>query len=308
VANIGRGLVEMFHDFDRRARPGREPRNRAISKFQTLLDTVTFSSETVTTTVQTPPYQYARESYRNAVMADTPRAYWRLNEFYPAVTAYDEQAAYYGTYATGVFPGRVGPGNSEPGTAVAFPGTSSARVDGPTTALSIDVRSAFTVELWVRPNAIVTGQTPFAKFITAPSRNGVYIVAIGGTNFWNFNRYYAGTATVANSSAGSATTGWQHLVETYDGTTAATALRAYVNGQLLASGLSTGNVVATTGRVDIGAADDAAIGTIPFAGLIDEVATYTVALSSTRILAHYNAMTTPTATGTSLVVAAGQFR
>lgn len=45
MASFQRGLIEMFHDFDRRARPGREPKNRAISKFQTISDVVVFSSD-----------------------------------------------------------------------------------------------------------------------------------------------------------------------------------------------------------------------------------------------------------------------
>jgi hypothetical protein len=83
-------------------------------------------------------------------------------------------------------------------------------------------------------------------------------------------------------------------------------MKIYGNGVKGAPAASTVSMAAVSTQIVIGAITG--LGGGAFVGFIDEVATYSAALSSDRVLAHYNAMTTPTATGTSLVVGAGQFR
>lgn len=56
MADIQRDLVKLLEDLDRRARPGRPSRYRAIQKFSNLSDTVYFSSDTVTGTNNEAPY------------------------------------------------------------------------------------------------------------------------------------------------------------------------------------------------------------------------------------------------------------
>lgn len=75
MAEIQRGLVQMLQDLDRRARPGREPRNRPLNKFQTIQDTVTLSSDSVTTEVFDTPLQWQTAS------SSSQRLIWSLGQW-----------------------------------------------------------------------------------------------------------------------------------------------------------------------------------------------------------------------------------
>ena len=70
--------------------------------------------------------------------------------------------------------------------------------------------------------------------------------------------------------------GWSHLTETYDGA----ALRLYVNGTQVASTAHTGTIASSTNPLQIGG--DSIYGQF-FAGLIDEVRVYNVALTPAQI-------------------------
>ena len=72
--------------------------------------------------------------------------------------------------------------------------------------------------------------------------------------------------------------GWSHLTETYDGA----ALRLYVNGTQVASTAHTGTIASSTNPLQIGG--DSIYGQF-FAGLIDEVRVYNVALTPAQIQA-----------------------
>jgi hypothetical protein len=53
MADIQRGLVPLLIDLDRRARPGRPPRNRPLQFYENVDDTIAFSSDSVTVTITT---------------------------------------------------------------------------------------------------------------------------------------------------------------------------------------------------------------------------------------------------------------
>jgi hypothetical protein len=74
---------------------------------------------------------------------------------------------------------------------------------------------------------------------------------------------------------------WSFLTTTYDGST----LRMYVNGNLVSSRAVAGNIVETNGVLRIGG--DSIWGEY-FAGLIDNVRIYNVALSQTAIQTDMN--------------------
>lgn len=292
----------MFHDFDRRARPGREPKNRALAKFQTLSDTVQLSSDTITTTVATPPYQYARQSYRSVVIADSPLAYYRLGEMQPAVTAGDESTGFFGTYVGTPLTGATGPGNSEHDWATRF--QSAVGADYVTIAHSsiLNSTAAITVECWANPdllNAPAAGNSLFGKWAASSSgRNWLlWFNSTTGQPSWFISSGQINSPTSATTGA------WYHLVGVSDGTT----MRLYVNGATAVTATAPNLNGASTYTVNIGKlrADD---GAFPARSAIDECAIYATALSSSRVLAHYNAMITPTATGNALIVGGGQFR
>jgi len=72
------------------------------------------------------------------------------------------------------------------------------------------------------------------------------------------------------------------VVGTWDGTTAANAIKLYIDGVLVAQGTSTTTVI-TPSALCIG---QAVPGTF-FSGSIDEVAVYPLALTPTQITKHY---------------------
>jgi hypothetical protein len=81
------------------------------------------------------------------------------------------------------------------------------------------------------------------------------------------------TATVAGT--------WYHFAVTYDGAT----MRMYVNGALEASTASALSIPNTTYPLRLGSLDPAP--TNRFAGRLDEIAIYNVALSTAQVAEHY---------------------
>jgi chitodextrinase len=174
------------------------------------------------------------------------------------------------------------------GNALVFNGTSS-RVtinDAP----SLRLTSAMTLEAWVNPSTV-----------TSAWRDVIYK---GG----NDNYYLEGTSSLSGVPGAGATVGstdativgtaalavntWTHLALTYDGT----ALRLYVNGVQVSSQPITGSILTSATPLQIGS--DNVFGQY-FAGMIDEVRVYNVALSQTQIQSD---MATPVGTGGSTPV------
>ena len=164
------------------------------------------------------------------------------------------------------------------GKALQFNGT-SALVTIPNAA-SLQLSSGMTLEAWVNPSAV-----------TAKWRDVIYK--------GNDNYYLEATSTNASKpDAGMIAGGsyadavgtakltantWSYLTETYDGST----LRLYVNGTQVASVAHTGTIASSTNSLQIGGDT---LYSQYFAGLIDEVRIYNVALSAAQIQSD---MTTP---------------
>ncbi len=148
-------------------------------------------------------------------------------------------------------------------------------------APSLHVTTALTAEAWVNPSTatgfwedvIYKGDDTF--YLEAMTPSGAEPVA-GGT--------WASNANV-NAPAALALHTWTHLAAAYDGAT----FRLYVNGTLVESAAQTGAFATSTHPLQIGG--DSLYGQY-FAGLIDDVRVYTVALTAAQIQAD---MTTPTA-------------
>ncbi len=88
------------------------------------------------------------------------------------------------------------------------------------------------------------------------------------------------------------------MTETYDGST----LRFYVNGTQVASTAHTGAITSSTNPLQIGG--DSLYGQF-FAGLIDEVRVYNVALTAAQIQADQTTAVNPSGPGRDAAVAAG---
>ena len=108
------------------------------------------------------------------------------------------------------------------------------------------------------------------------SSTGTGNAPAGGGTFGGQDEFAGGSSALAANT-------WSYLAETYDGST----IRLYVNGTQVGSLAASGAVLSSTSPLQIGG--DSLFGQY-FAGLIDEVRVYNVALSAAQIQSD---MTTP---------------
>ncbi len=171
----------------------------------------------------------------------------------------------------------------------------------------------FSIEFWAKPATTgndFTGHCPVSSLnphFAALNRSG-WLFYVGSSALWQFrlgseNNY----AATLNATSGFATNGvWQHVVGSYDGTTA----RLYVNGSLVGSSTLSASARAAfrrntqsalriggtslSGSLSTGPVISAAgvAGNRGFDGWVDEVAVYASALSPATVAAHHAAATT----------------
>ena len=169
-------------------------------------------------------------------------------------------------------------------------------------ATSLQLSSGMTLEAWVNPSAVgnnwrdVVYKGNDNYYLEATSTNSSFpdagLIAGGG-----YADAFGTSALPANT--------WSFLTETYDGST----LRLYVNGTQVASTAHTGAIATSTNPLQIGG--DSIYGQY-FAGLIDNVRVYNLALTAAQIQADQTApigssggdTTPPSAPGTLSATAA----
>jgi hypothetical protein len=224
--------------------------------------------------------------YRDAILADQPISYWRLDEGPGATVAKDQIGNKNpGKYVSVTF-GGDGPFHGK--TAPQFDGKSS-RVE---IADNFDLTgtSPYTVEAWVAPDETTGCQHIFTREQrqSTPKRGFALLIFNNSNEGLFFERY----VTNSNLNSGSSppqqlTTGtFTYVVGVYDGMREA----IYVNGAFSQSGPTDTRLqqsfVADSPYIGAGGPGDCV-----FAGRIAEVAVYATALTSDRIMAHYTART-----------------
>ena len=179
------------------------------------------------------------------------------------------------------------------GGALKFNGTNSL-VTIPDSA-SLHLSTGMTLEAWVDPSTVSSAWRDVVYkandnfYLEATSTNGSLPDAgmIAGGSYGDA----FGTAKLTASA-------WAFLTETYDGS----ALKLYVNGTQVASTPHTGAITTSTSPLQIGG--DSLYGQY-FAGLIDNVRVYNVALTAAQIQTDQTTSVNPSGPGHDAAVAAG---
>jgi hypothetical protein len=191
-------------------------------------------------------------------------------------TAYDRSGqGNNGTLTNGptVYPGKVGQ-------ALRFDGTDD-YITVPDSA-SLDIGTAATFSVWVRPTTITFGSG--AAKIFRKWQSGVedkqLSLSSGGNICFYLHDTFGGSCLTASSQV--TANAWNHIVGRYDGSTA----KIYVNGVEVASKAASGDVSDGTGAFEIGYDPNGPTGYFP--GQIDESRIYNRALSAAEITALYN--------------------
>lgn len=237
--------------------------------------------------------------YPGAVIASSPRAYWRLGET-NGTTAGDYISGHDGTYFSALL-NQPGYSVIDPDRAAAFGAVNSyvgdINGDAATGGISFSGHTNFTLEAWVNgPAGQPDESTIIAKGNGASGTTATEQFAIdvleGKYRF--FTRGGGNSLFEADAAVGPNGT-WQHVVGVYDDLNmlgAGPQMYIYVNGELSGTGAPRGVGLRTsTSAVTIGSKH---LGNDPafdgfFTGTIDEVSVYPVALSASTIQAHYAA-------------------
>jgi hypothetical protein len=224
-----------------------------------------------------PPLTYWQE-----VLADSPQAYWRLDEPVGSTVAHDITASqYHGTYVGGVTLNVPGAIAHDSDTAAQFDGN-TAWVDAKN-IFQFAGKVPFTLEAWVKP----TLDTNYRAWLSrndssGPPSEGYLAYIDPGGGIFSFQRVDSGTKITAAGGTNATSGAWAYVVVVYDPNVGSIV---YVNGQ---AGPTTTNDVSLAGATSdftIGAQNVG--GAAWFLGAIDEVAVYNYALSAARILVHY---------------------
>lgn len=231
-------------------------------------------------------------TYSSEVLADSPIAYYRLGES-SGTTAVDSSGnGRDGTYVNTPTLGTTGLLVGDSDTAITLASASSESVTCWSDDGALDGSlTTFTAEAWINPTT-VSGTPMIINRDGSTNRQFQFRLNAGKVEFIRINGA-GNSGTVTAASATTLSTGvTYHVAVVYNGTD----IRIYIDGSLDGTPpAATGVLVPVTRDVEIGART----GALFFNGIIDEVALYDTALSSTRIAAHYTAGTTaPGQTGT----------
>jgi hypothetical protein len=246
----------------------------------------------------------ARADYASTVLADSPVAYYQLNDSTPWTPNVATNSGSLGAAGNGVsfaqatyqVPGAI-VGDSD--TAMGFSAIDTNSDDGafPTVIpyiAALNTTGSFTVEAWLRPTEEGAGNAQCPLFNCQASTEDYgwdcyqrASTAGTGQQGWEFYMNDDTGYRVGDVVGGTYTIGqWCHLVAAYNATAA--TLTLYVNGVQVAQssvGGGDGYVPNPSYPMSIGGYSDGTQN--PYVGDMDEFAVYTGTLSAAQVLAHY---------------------
>jgi RHS repeat-associated protein len=203
------------------------------------------------------------------------QGYWRLGETFGTTAAAQKGPA--GTYVNAPFLGAPSLLRSDANFAVDFTDGTGMHVSVPA-GPAVDLTSAFTLEAWVRPDAL-DGNTHYAickggAYALRLNPSGDFeAVAVRSDGFWQYTDTNPEDKPVAGRT--------YHLVATFNGT----SLALYVNGKLADREVASGTVKLTSSALNLAACN----GTDTWEGVVDEPSIANVALSAVQVAARYEA-------------------
>jgi RHS repeat-associated protein len=248
------------------------------------------SAAALTSTTTTGPIVY-NTPYPEAVEADNPVAYWRLNETSGSTatdSAAGEQNGAYSNVTLGQRGPLVGDNLSASG---AFNGSSSTVSAPDSPSLEIGNTQPFSVEAWVKTTGdSYPNQAIVSKLLNTSTATGWSFSDYEGEpslaliNSWSGNTLDLQAHTNINDGA------WHYLVVTYDGSSSPAGVTFYVDGQAIptvtASENSLNGNTISNATLYIGSQTG---NNNYYRGDISEVALYRSQLSADRIRARYQA-------------------
>jgi hypothetical protein len=229
-----------------------------------------------------PPGPPPPSAYREAVLSDEPRAYWRLAESI-GTTAAEELGAAPGTYLGGVTLRASGALEDEADTAAAFDGGDDRISVGDPASGSLDFGTGdFSVEAWVKATAnderAIVSKRPYGTSVPYWQ----VTVSDDGSQTGRIRVNLSdGTASIqAYGPAVRVDDGtWHHVVVVVDRDSGVTI---HVDGNALTTAGTVPGDLSNAGELQIGKSP----GYAHYKGVLDEVAVYAVALDAARVQAH----------------------
>lgn len=239
-------------------------------------------------------------TYASVIAADSPVAWWRLDE--TSGTSVADSGS--GTADNGTLTGTgttlglngIDTADSGGGTAYKFAGSSYIDCGALASKLQFAIGSSFSIEAWAAfPSTLDTATGPI--LCEAYAGDGTVRWCLGHwdgqfRNYAAFGWYNGQWRTISDTSTPLNDDLWHHYVGTFDGT----QVRLYIDGSLVAGPTTLGGTQpGGNENLYIGRRWDSAN---YWTGWLDEIAIYSSALSSTQVGNHYAAMNLSTTIGT----------
>jgi hypothetical protein len=218
-------------------------------------------------------------TYRDAVLADHPLAYWRLDD--NDATSRDVTGSFPGTYDGTCMHDVPGALTGDPDPATHSDGGCTMSATGVPSFAGV---AAFAIEVWYSADTLsrterVMKETRQGGLITGSPVDG-YTVFISGVGAY-LERVVA-TNIIATTPTPVSAQAFHYLVGTYDGV----QLAFYIDGTLVATQSDSRSAAATTVPLQVGGYGTPPVG--DSIGTYDEIAIYDYALPPDRIALHHD--------------------